>query len=376
MGNHYEGKDIAVMSKLMTISKNNLKLMLRNKVMIIVIVVASIMVIAALSNAFHSLLDEAESKVEFEIGYVIDDESKYKFVEEVFASELKDQGINATKYGEISPEKALEEGAVDVFIVFGKNDYQIYGEHKNEIQVRSIQHALYMVDKQMSGVQGDISEYGNAKNVNLDYEDLECEKTSGAMDYYGKIEIIYFLSICGIFFCMIIQAEKNNNILSRFRVGNVSNITLYFGKLIPCFLVAWVTQVLITGSLATVLYDIKWGCIGKSFLVLTLEALAFSAFGFIFFLLFNNIAVSLSVLFAILWAAGFVGGTFETYMYSGVPDSIKELSPLYYINRTLVEFAELGRSEYFNPCVLYMLGILLVSVPVGIILMKKGRSQN
>ena len=47
------------MGKLGIIIKNNLKLMVRNKVMIFAAVISTVLVVAALSNAFHTLLDQA-----------------------------------------------------------------------------------------------------------------------------------------------------------------------------------------------------------------------------------------------------------------------------------------------------------------------------
>ena len=351
------------MNKLGIIIKNNLKLMLRNKIMIFAVIVSPVLVVAALSNAFHNLLDQAENAYEFELGYQMTENSLFAGYEEILRLQLEEEGISCRKYNGVEPSKIVEDGQVEVFIDFGDEDYHIYGSSKNELQVRVIQYVMFLITE-----KGKAYFNGAASVQDLEVKELATTKTAGAQDYYSIIEVIYFLSLCVIFLSVVIQSEKNNHIPVRFRVGNAGNVVLYFGKMIPCVVMACVTQILIAGGLVTVMFDVTWGKPLLSFLILCLEAVAFTAFGMIFMLLFHNMAVSIGSMFMILWFMGFFGGTFETYMYSSVPDAIKELSPLYYLNRTLVELSTMGESSYLVPCVVYMLAMIVICIPVGILL--------
>ena len=360
------------MSKLRIIIKNNLKLMLRNKIMIFVVIVSPILVVAALSNAFHNLLDQAENLSEFEVGYQMTENSLFSDYEEILYAQLEEEGISLRRYNGEVPDKIVEDGQVEVFIDFGDEDYHIYGADKNELQVRMIQCVMFfMTENVKTYLNGPPSVWQD-----MEVKELATTKTAGAQDYYSIIEVVYFLSLCVIFLSMIILAEKGNHVLARFRVGNAGNVILYFGKMIPCVLMSWVIQILITGGLVTVMFDVTWGKPLISFLVLSLEAVAFTAFGMIFLLLFRNMAVSIGAMFMILWFMGFFGGTFETYMYSSVPDAVKELSPLYYLNRTLVELSTMGESSYLVPCVVYMLAIILICIPAGILLTGRRKGKN
>ena len=359
------------MGKLGIIIKNNLKLMLRNKIMIFAVIVGTVLVVAALSNAFHNLLDQAENANEFELGYQMTENSLFAGYEENLRLYLEEQGIFCRKYNGAEPAQIVGDGQVEVFIDFGNEDYHIYGNTKNELQVRTIQYVMFLVTE---NVKAYLNGPASAQQ-DMEVKELATTKTAGAQDYYSIIEVVYFLSLCVIFLSMIIQAEKDNHILARFRVGNAGNIDIYFGKMIPCIVMACVIQILITGGLVTVMFDVTWGKPLLSFVILCLEAVAFTAFGMIFMLLFRNMAVSIGSMFMILWFMGFVGGTFETYMYSSVPDAIKELSPLYYLNRTLVELSTMGESSYLVPCVLYMLAMIVICVPVGILLIG-GRKES
>lgn len=351
------------MNKLGILIKNNLKLIFRNKVMIFLIIASTVLVVAALSNAFHTLLDQAEKSGEFRVGYQLTEDSSFLMYEEMLLSSLESEGISCQKFHGETPSEIVKEGQVEVFIDFSGDDYHIYGGGKNEGQVRSIQFAMFLVTESARAALS-----GGTSAFQPEVSELPALKTVGAQDYYSMIEIIYFLSLCVIFLSIIIQAERGNHIQSRFRACNAGSAVLYFGKLISCVLVAWLTQIVITGGLVTVLFDVHWGKPWIIFPLLALEAAAFAAFGMVFFLLFRNMATAIALLFMFLWFSGFVGGTFETYMYSSVPDSIKELSPLYYLNRTIVEYSAMGESRYLLPCVLYMAAILLVCVPLGIFL--------
>ena len=360
------------MNKLGIIIKNNLKLMLRNKIIIFAVIVSPVLVVAALSNAFHNLLDQAENTKGFEVGYQMTENSMFSEYEEILHSKLEEEGISFRRYNGEVPEKIVEDGQVEVFIDFGDEDYHIYGADKNELQVRMIQCVMFLMTENVKAYPNGSS----SGQQDLEVKELATTKTAGAQDYYSIIEVIYFLSLCVIFLSMIIQAEKGNHILARFRVGNAGNAVLYFGKMIPCVLMAWVIQILITGGLVTVMFDVTWGKPLITFFVLCLEAVAFTAFGMIFMLLFRNMAVSIGSMFMILWFMGFFGGTYETYMYSSVLDAVKELSPLYYLNRTLVEFSTMGESSYLAPCVVYMLVIILICIPAGIFLTGRRREKN
>ena len=360
-----------IMSKVGIIIKNNLKLMLRNKIMIFVVIVGTVLVVAALSNAFHNLLDQAENEDEFEVGYQMTENSLFAEYEERLYSQLEENGVSFIRYNGVMPSKIVEEGQVQVFIDFDDEDYHIYGGSKNELQVRTIQYIMFLITERAKAYRN-----GAVSVEDLEVKELAATRTAGAQDYYSIIEIVYFLSLCVVFLSVIIQSEKGNHIPARFRVGNAGDGVLYLGKMIPCVLMAVGTQILITGGLVTVLYDVDWGKPLTSFLILCLEAVAFTAFGMVFMLLFDNMAVAIGSMFMILWFMGFVGGSFETYMYSSVPDTIKELSPLYYLNRTLVELSTIGESNYLKPCVIYMLAMVIICVPVGILLTGRRKEKN
>lgn len=352
------------MSKLYVMIKNYLKLIFRNKVMIIVVPTATILVVAALANAFHTLLDNAEDISEIKMGYELSADSKYAFVEQMMVKSLAEQDITAVAYETGDPEQLLNDGDVDVFVAFEKDGYHIYGDDKKMMQCRMIQYVFFQVDKNMAAaINGEVPDIKTAS--------LETVKTSEAENYYGIIEIVYFLSMSAVFLSFIYQTERQNHIGIRYSVGNASSFTRYMAKYLSCLIIVILIQVVVVAVMVLSMFNVSMGNPVIFFGILLLTAVAFTAYGMVFFQLFDNLAVAIGLLFMTLWFAGFVGGTFETYMYSVFSESLKKVSPLYYVNRTLVETSVNGSSSMLGSCIIVLLAMTAVCIPLGVFITAK-----
>ena len=126
-----------------------------------------------------------------------------------------------------------------------------------------------------------------------------------------------------------------------------------------------------------VLLDIHWGNLLMSFSLIILTAMASAAFGLMIYYLCNNLAVTIILLFTSVWFMGFFGGCFETYMFSNWSDAVKNASPIYHVNRALVEYSCMGESTYTVSSILYMLAIMVVCSVIAVIadgIRKRGRA--
>lgn len=105
--------------------------------------------------------------------------------------------------------------------------------------------------------------------------------------------------------------------------------------------------------------------------------LAGNAFGMMIYNISDNIAITIIVLFTVVWVMGFLGGSFETYMFSSIPDTARHLSPIYYGNRALVELSCMGHSEYVSSAVGYSLAVTVVCSVIAVLagrIRKRGRA--
>ena len=350
------------MSRIFTLTKNYLKLIFRAKSVIIITIVGALVVIAALTNVFHTLLDQAETGEDFTIGYEMSEDSKYSYAEEYIKEGFEDEGLTVVKYDNADPEKLIRDGSIDVFIDFGEDSYSIMGRSNAEIDARIVQYVLYNVDHIMNG---------DTASISVNTGSIEAAEQADADTYYCIVQTMYFASLCSVFLCLIYITERRQNIGIRFRSSTASGVHTYLGKLIACALTTWLSMVLITGGLVLFLFDIKLGHPVLSVAIMLFTTLAFIAFGMLFFIIFRNTAASIGLLFVVIWFWGYVGGCFETYMLSSVSQTVKQLSPLYYVNRTLVELSVNGSSDYLKPCLTVLTFMTVVSIGLGMFITAK-----
>lgn len=350
------------MSRIFTLTKNYLKLIFRAKSVIIITIVGALVVIAALTNVFHTLLDQAETGEDFTIGYEMSEDSKYSYAEEYIKEGFEDEGLTVVKYDNADPEKLIRDGSIDVFIDFGEDSYSIMGRSNAEIDARIVQYVLYNVDHIMNG---------DTASISVNTGSIEAAEQADADTYYCIVQTMYFASLCSVFLCLIYITERRQNIGIRFRSSTASGVHTYLGKLIACALTTWLSMVLITGGLVLFLFDIKLGHPVLSVAIMLFTTLAFIAFGMLFFIIFRNTAASIGLLFVVIWFWGYVGGCFETYMLSSVSQTVKQLSPLYYVNRTLVELSVNGSSDYLKPCLAVLTLMTVVSIGLGMFITAK-----
>ena len=174
----------------------------------------------------------------------------------------------------------------------------------------------------------------------------------------------------------ILNNEKKYGIERKFQVAPISNAKLYLGKWISIVLVVAAGMGIAVAS-CVLLYDIHWGKPLLSALLVLLSIMASSAYGLMIYYFCKDLAITIIVLFTSVWFMGFFGGSFETYMFSSWSDSVKNLTPIYHINRALVELSCMGHSSYVGSCIVYMLAITVGCSIVAIIvdgIRKRGRA--
>lgn len=357
--------------------KNNFKLMLRNKWIIAVMVFGPIFIIAALSSAFQDLMKSYEGVEEFKAGFRIEADSLWCNSMETIKEAGKEAGISFLEYPEGEPKELIENNDLAGFVILGNDAYTVYESADYVVEGMTLEYFLDRCFKEgaaqalQSVVPGTEQE-----KIQLPSEKLEYMPSVDSKDYYGIIEIVYFTWMCIICASNVLTGEKKNGIERKFQVTSLSNAKLYFSKWISIVLVT-VVEVGIAVVVTSFLFGIHWGNLLFSALVLLLLIMASAAFGLMLYYFFQNLAVTVVVLFTSVWFMGFFGGSFETYMFSSTSDVIKNASPVYHVNRALVEYSCMGYSTYTNSCIGYLLAIILVCSGIAIltdVLRKRGRA--
>ena len=331
--------------------KNYIKLMCRNSINIILIVVAPIILIAVLSSAFSSLMDSYDEAQSFRAGYRITEENVMTPFIDTLKEEAEENGISFIEYTDGAPDELMRANDLAGFVEFTEDSYVITTSSDHEIEGKTLSYMMNSFEKNIeTGIMAAAS--GTeipGEELNVSYPDHL--PAIDSTDYYGIIEVVYFLW-CGIV-CIagIVNNEKKFKIMQKLRVAGLTETQIYFSKFIPTAAVvsigigiAWIMSIL--------LFGVHWGNIPISVLIVFLMITAAVSMGLMFYSITGNIVATIMITFVVVWISGFFGGSFETYMFSSHPQYLKELSPIYYGNRALVELSCIGRSDYIVKSVL------------------------
>lgn len=364
--------------------KNNLKLMLRSKWILFLMIVMPLITIALLSNAFRSMLNTSYEMDDFKVGFRVSEDSKFEPMIANLQDACKKQNIILQKYPEGNIKELLQNETVAVFVeIKDDKSYTLYqsNEKKKEAAITDCVFSafFYQVNEAVTiqnyAMQNAVTPPSSGQTGKVTHEVLPSDPIASSTDYYGIVYIVYF-AWCGmISLVAVISSERKSAIPKRIRVTQISKFQHYLGKFIPCTLAIFI-EVCSAWILSILLFDVHWGNIALAVLIITLISLATSALGIILFQLFYNVAISIVIAFILTWVAGFFGGAFEPYMYLTIPDYLIKASPIYYVNRTLVEFSVMGHSNYTGICIVYLGAFILIGMFVGILLMNRKMEEQ
>lgn len=351
--------------------KNNLKLMLRNRWVMVAMILGPILVISVLSSAFEDLMKTYEKAEHFSVGYRIAEQSSM-FAEhaESIREAGEEAGIVFVEYPEGEPEHLIRTNDLSGFVIFQGEEYTIYRSADHKTEGITLE---YFINQIVSQAMEQIVQ-GEVVDEELPVKELSYMPAIDSKDYYGIVYIVYFIW-CGIV-CVagVLSSEKKNEISKKFQVAPISGMGLFFAKWISCTVTVLV-EISVSILICVWLFGTTWGNIGWSILILILAVFAANAFALFVYYLFDNLAVSIVAIFTSVWVMGFLGGSFETYMFSSFSEWMKLLSPIYHIDRTLVEYSCMGTSGFTGSCILYMLGIMVVCT-TGALLVERIRRRR
>lgn len=353
--------------------KNNFKLMFRNTWSVVVMLLGPILVIAVLSSAFSELMKSYEGVDDFTVGYRMEAGVKDNVDFTSFKLAGEKNGILFYEYPQGEIKDVMEKNELAGFVEFSKDTYIVYKSADYEVEGITLE---YFMNKVINESVNASLQIQAKDDIALPVEELKFMPAVNSRDYYGIIYIVYFCW-CGMICATgVLSNEKKYGIVRRFQVSNLSETQNYLGKLIPITLTVTAGMAVATG-ITILIYDIHWGNPILSGLIVFMMIIAGSAFGMMLYNISDNLAITIIMLFTVVWFMGFFGGSFETYMFSNMSDMVKHLSPIYHGNRALVELSCMGESNYVVSAVLISLVITVICSTIAIFagsIRKRGRA--
>lgn len=355
--------------------KNNFKLMFRNTWSVMVMLLGPILVIAVLSSAFAKMMKSYEGVDDFTVGYRVENGSSVSDYMDTMKQAGEETGIVFCEYPNGQPQDVIADNELAGFVEFTRDEYVVYKSADYEMEGLTLEYFLSRVMTEGVDAALQRAEQNTEIDVKLPVQKLEFMPAVNAVDYYGIVYIVYFCW-CGMICATgVLNNEKKYGIERKFQVSDLSNSKMYLSRFIPIVLTVTAGMGIAAG-ITILLYDVQWGNPLLSAIIVFMMIMAGTAFGMMIYNISDHLVITIIVLFTVVWFMGFFGGSFETYMFSGMPDFAKQLSPIYHGNRALVELSCMGKSEYVGSAVWYSLAITIVCSGIAVLagaIRKRGR---
>jgi ABC-2 type transport system permease protein len=300
----------------------------------------------------------------------------------VFKDQIKEIPVTFIEMTKDEALSALEDKKITCYVELNDQKYTLYknqGLDINTIIVETTLDAgLYLYDgiKELQSLTPDGSLVSDSTQPSKDTTEfldefiniskLDADPIPEAQDYYGIVQLVYIIWF-GIASCITFaDTERKSGVVYRIALSKANASILFLGRFIPtvfslCF------QVGIALITSTILLKINWGPYPLlSFGILLLEIIAISAFGTTISFIIKNVSLINIGTYVASFIFGMLGGCFQTYMYN-VDESLAKWSPLYYINRTLVELSTKGYSAYLNKSIILLMSVIGLSLIIGVI---------
>jgi ABC-2 type transport system permease protein len=338
--------------------KNNFKIMFRNGVNLIIYIIGPVIISAVLSSAFSSLFESYESSEDFKAGYSIEEDSGIIPYIDILADVAEENGVYFTEYEPGTAEESVLEYNLGGFVEFGKDSYTVYKTSDAKTEGTVLEYLMSAFFTAMIS--------GNPEDIDIHVEHPDYAPSIDSTDYYGIIYIVYFGWLAIVCAAGLLSNEQKHRIPERLHVSNLSDFQIYMSRLIP--LVGSVALSLgIAAVFNTILLGVHWGNILLSSVIVLVLIIAASSFGLMLYEFTGSMAAAVFIAFALIWTMGFIGGTFETYILSSLPEGLKHLMPIYHSNRALVELSSMGKSDYVVSAIAYpaMIAAVCSCIAVG-----------
>lgn len=339
--------------------KNNLKLLLRCKA-IVLIVVTMVVVTGLLAAVFEDIMHTDLEINNCRTAISFSDNCMYEGAKGIIQSILEENDFIVVFYEKADAEKLIREKAADVSVEITNDGCTVFSDADFEKESAMVKVMLYSFLSRAA--IGNTETYANQYTIDTD-------PMPDSKLYYTIAYTVYFIWCSVMILGVILSSERKNKIGVRFRSTPVSSLRIYLSRFVPTAIVISLL-IGVSAAICTPLYSISWEAPLMSSLIVLLGCIASAAVGTVIFSLIENIIVSIAVMFSIIMYWGFFGGVFASYFIASYADGLRDTSPLYYMVRSLVELNSIGRSDYTGTAIIVLCAIIAVCIPVGMLSVK------
>jgi ABC-2 type transport system permease protein len=357
--------------------KSDVKRYFRDKGNLVLSIAFPIIFIFILSNAFGSYMNNKFELSPFSVGYTITQKSPiYGSMDEIKKA-LKNEKITLVSLDKTDALKQISSDKLAGFVEFTDTGYKFYKNGDLSIDsgifdsvLQSISYStgtyteMYKVLAQYKAAppaQNQI-ESANLFTVNK----LPTIPQPSALTYYGIVMIIQMLCISAIAAPAMIDTDRKSKTNQRVALTKINPFAVFTSRVISS-VISGALQISIGIVASILLLKVDYGSkfplvIG----IMLLFSVAMSSVGVMLGYLIKSIAVTRTLVFAFTWVLNFFGGSYMQYIYvNGTLLNIMKKTPLYYVNRSLVELATQGSSSVLPTALIIIFSTIVGSILIG-----------
>ena len=354
--------------------KSDLKRELRDRISLIMMIAFPVILIFILSNAFSSIMSSKFVLTPFSVGYSITQKSVLGGSMDEIQKSLKDVKISLVKTDKATALNEISNNKLAGFVEFTDTGYKFYSNDNMSIDSGIFQSVLQSISystgtyTEMYKVLAQYKAAPPQQNSDTLYtvKKLVAEPFPSSLTYYGIVMLINVLCFAAVGTANMIHDDRQRNINKRVALSKINSYSVFLGRVISSTL-SNMLQISAAIICSVLLLNVNFGSkypqvIG---LILLFSVTANSVSIMLGYLL-KNMTVTRSIVYALSFFLNFFGGSFMQFYYaSGSYLSIMQKTPIYYINRSLVELATRGSSSYLPTAIVIMVSTIAGSLLIG-----------
>ncbi len=358
--------------------KSDLKRQLRDRTGWVMSVIFPLLLIFILSNAFGTLMNKTFELSPFSIGYSVTQKSPLSHSLSGLKKELTSYKITLVETTKADALKHISDNNLAGYIDFTDTGFQYYSNDNMNIDSSIFESVLQSISYS-TGTYAEsakvLADYG-AKPANshasgqlgslLTVNKLAAEPFPSALTYYGLVMLINILCYSAVGTVNMIHEDRQLGINRRIGLTRIGPLAVFWGRIISSTLMN-LMQIGATMLMSTLLLGVNYGSQYPFVIALVLLfAVTANSVSIMLGYLVRNAAISRTLIYAISFFLNFFGGSYTQYLYaSGRLLRMMQDTPLYYINRCLVEIATRGSSSMLPDALTIMLSSIVISLVIG-----------
>ncbi|MDX1357319.1 MAG: ABC transporter permease [Clostridia bacterium] len=359
----------------------------RDKMFFLIMLLFPFLLIWVLGSAFSGIMGGGETDsdpvVNANLIYTVSRESQ---LSELFEEHMTvdNDFFTMTEFNDIETgREKIKYNEYDAFVVLTENKITIYknsaynfNSSMGELIIKAFAddyNLMYEIAVTDPAALANANDAGNGSFT--EEVSFDRQRTPGSMDYYGVTMATMFIFYGVIFLGTYFAGNRLNKSEDRIKASPASIVSYQWGSALGNIVLMMLQALFVIGA-GLLVFNVYWGgAMGIGFIVIFAEAIMISALGTILGLTMKNENAIAGISQIVIPAIVFLGDGYTPIGGGPVLQTIKKISPMYWINHGIFDAIYLGEYEKAFIAVIICTGIATACTLV-VVMMNSGRNRR